>query len=208
MLNCAMNTPDAICIPNGPNQSYPALSQPNHACPSTPALPNGLASFVEELLNMVAKAKTSDGRHAVVSFTWFNLDMAGGTYNLRMFNDDGSLNQLGEQYIKSCQAWASGTPAPPSTPAPPVPPTPPSPTPNTPAPSPAPPSPTPSPASGDRCAVGEAVLCPGTTSSCAGDQCCPDGSTCPSASTAHVQACPKSKSKDCVTPSSAWAIVI
>merc|ERR550532_1070937 len=104
-----MDTPDAICIPNGPSQLYPALSQPNHACPSTPAFPNGLASFIEELLNMVAKAKTSDGRHAVVSFTWFNLDMAGGTYNLRMFNDDGSLNQLGEQYIKSCQAWASGT---------------------------------------------------------------------------------------------------
>merc|ERR550532_2176577 len=137
-----MDTPDAICIPNGPSQLYPALSQPNHACPSTPAFPNGLASFIEELLNMVAKAKTSDGRHAVVSFTWFNLDMAGGTYNLQMFNADGSLNQVGEHYIKSCQAWASGTPAPPS------------PTPNTPAPSPAPPSPTPSPASGDRCAVG------------------------------------------------------
>merc|ERR1719203_2411717 len=35
MLNCAMDTPDAICIPNGRNQKYPAKSQPNHACPST-----------------------------------------------------------------------------------------------------------------------------------------------------------------------------
>merc|ERR1712151_60304 len=50
MLNCAMDTPDAICIPNGPNQKYPALSQPDHACPSTETLPNGLASFIEDLL--------------------------------------------------------------------------------------------------------------------------------------------------------------
>jgi len=108
MLNCAMDTPDAICIPNGPHQKYPANTQPNHACPSTSSLPNGLASFVEELLNMVSKATTSDGRRAVVSFTWFNLNMAGGTYNLQMFNDNGTLNQLGEQYISSCQSWASG----------------------------------------------------------------------------------------------------
>jgi len=108
MLNCAMDTPEAICIPNGPHQKYPANTQPNHACPSTSNLPNGLASFVEELLSMVSKATTSDGRRAVVSFSWFNLNMAGGTYNLQMFNDNGTLNQLGVQYISSCQAWASG----------------------------------------------------------------------------------------------------
>jgi len=121
MLNCAMDTPDAICIPNGPDQTYPALSQPNHACPSTSALPNGLASFIEQLLKMVAASKTSDGRKAVVSFTWFNLDMSGGTYNLRLFNDDGTLNQAGQSYISACQAWASG-----SAPSPPAPPSPPS----------------------------------------------------------------------------------
>jgi hypothetical protein len=108
MLNCAMDTPDAICVPNGPHQKYPAASQPDHACPSTPALPKGLGSYVEELLRLVSAAKTKDGRRAVVSFTWFNLNMAGGTYNLEIFKD-GALNQLGESYITACQAWASGT---------------------------------------------------------------------------------------------------
>jgi hypothetical protein len=132
MLNCAMDTPDAICIPDGPDQKYPALSQPNHACPSTSALPNGLGSFVEHLLQQAAGSVTSDGRRAVVSFTWFNLDMSGGTYNLRLFNDDGTINEVGKSYISACQAWASATnvgpsptPAPPSpaqpTPAPPTP---------------------------------------------------------------------------------------
>lgn len=112
MLNCAMDTPDAICIPNGPDQKYPALQQPNHACPPTPSLPKGLSSFIEELLSMIGKAKTSDGRRAVVSFTWFNLDMSGATYNLQIFNDDGTLNQVGESYLSACKAWADGTPGP------------------------------------------------------------------------------------------------
>jgi len=118
MLNCAMDTPDAICIPNGPDQKYPALSQPNHGCPSTPTLPNGLASFIEELLRRVSLAKTADGRRAIASFTWFNQDMAGGTYNLQIFNPDGSLNAAGESYITSCQAWASGGPMPSPVPGP------------------------------------------------------------------------------------------
>jgi hypothetical protein len=110
MLNCAMDTPDAICIPNGPDQKYPALSQPNHACPSTPSLPNGLGSFIKTLLEMTGKAKTADGRRAVVSFTWFNLNMAGGTYNLQLFNEDGTINSVGKDYISACQSWASPTP--------------------------------------------------------------------------------------------------
>lgn len=107
MLNCAMDTPNAICIPNGPDQVYPALSQPNHGCPSTPTLPNGLGTFVEQLLSRVSKALTSDGRRAIASFTWFNQNMAGGTYNLQIFNEDNSLNEVGESYITACQAWAS-----------------------------------------------------------------------------------------------------
>jgi hypothetical protein len=109
MLNCAMATPDAICIPNGPHQKYPALSQPNHACPNTPSMPNGFGSFIKTLLEMTGKAKTADGRRAVVAFTWFNLDMAGGTYNLQLFNDDGTINSVGKDYISACQNWASGT---------------------------------------------------------------------------------------------------
>jgi hypothetical protein len=112
MLNCAMDTPDAICIPNSPRQKYPAMSQPNHACPSTQVLPNGLATFIEKLLQMVGQAVTSDGRRAVVSFSWFNEDMIGGTYNLRLFSDDGTLNEAGQSYAKACKAWAAGTPAP------------------------------------------------------------------------------------------------
>merc|ERR1712056_4853 len=114
MLNCAMDTPDAICAPNSPSQKYPADQQPNQACPSTSSLPNGLASFVEKLLSMVSTAKASDGRRAVTSLTWFNLNGAGATYNLQLFDEQGTLNALGKQYIKSCQAWASGASAPPS----------------------------------------------------------------------------------------------
>merc|ERR1711918_201912 len=106
--------PDAICVPNGPDQQYPANSQPDNACPSTPDLPNGLASFVGDLLEMVSSKVTSDGRRAVTSFTWFNQNMAGGTYNLQLFREDGSLNALGEAYINACQAWHSGAPAPPA----------------------------------------------------------------------------------------------
>ncbi|CAJ1402282.1 unnamed protein product [Effrenium voratum] len=45
------------------------------------------------------------------------------------------------------------------------------------------------------CAVGAAVPCPGT-GSCAGNQCCPDGSTCPSAD-AGFKDCTDSKTEDC-----------
>jgi len=192
MLNCAMDTADAICIPNGPTQKYPAISQPDHACPSNEALPNGLASFITDLLGMVSKTKTSDGRRAVTSFTWFNLNMAGGTYNLRLFNDDGSINAAGEAYINACQAWAQGGPMP--GPVPPPPPTPEAPTPAPPSPTPQPPSPTPA----GTCSVGDAVNCPGSSVRCEGNQCCPDGSTCPSAEPSF-NSCPGGKVSDCTS---------
>jgi len=194
MLNCAMDTPDAICIPNGPDQTYPALSQPDHGCPSTDVLPNGLATFVEQLIGLVSQAVTSDGRRAVAGFTWFNQDMAGGTYNLRLFNDDGSLNAVGESYINACQPWAGGGPLPPPVPVPP--PTPPVPTPTPVVPTPYPtPSPAPTPAGA--CNVGDAVACPGHPETfCAGNQCCPDGSSCPSAENTFT-GCPSGKQQDC-----------
>merc|ERR1719453_300123 len=136
-----------IGLAQGPDQVHPALSQPNHDCPSTPTLPDGLATFVEELLRRVSRAVTSDGRRAVTSFTWFNQDMAGGTYNLQIFNADGSLNAVGERYITACQAWANGGPMPSPVPHPhpaPVPAPAPRPAP-TPAPAPRP-SPSPAPA--------------------------------------------------------------
>jgi len=39
------------------------------------------------------------------------------------------------------------------------------------------------------CAIGEYVTCPGTTDRCFGNQCCPDGSTCPSAPDAIAEGC-------------------
>lgn len=59
----------------------------------------------------------------------------------------------------------------------PTPPAPPSPTPS-PSPSPSPPAP---PSPQGPCSVGEGVSCPGGSGMCAGNQCCMDGSTCPSA---------------------------
>lgn len=107
MLNCQMASASDGCIPNGPTQKYPALNQTNHTCPPTKAMPKGLGTFVEKLLDMVGQAKTTDGRRVVVSFSWFNLDMDGGTYNLRLFDDDGSLNVLGHSYMESCKKWAA-----------------------------------------------------------------------------------------------------
>lgn len=108
MLNCNAGGDNPICIPNSADQKYPAINQPNHACPSTDELPNGLASFVGELMDMVIQSgKTSDGRVVVAGFSWFNENMAGGTYNLRLFDDDGSINPVGAAYIQGCQKWAS-----------------------------------------------------------------------------------------------------
>merc|ERR1711937_937264 len=95
-------------------------------------------------MGMIASAKTRDGRPAVAGFSWFNQDQAGGTYDLRFFDDSGNVNALGEAYMAQCEAWASGS----ITPVP-TPPTPPAPTPlPTPSPTPFPvpvPMPTPMP---------------------------------------------------------------
>lgn len=32
--------------------------------------------------------------------------MAGGTYNLQLFDEDGTVNELGDAYIRGCQKWA------------------------------------------------------------------------------------------------------
>eukprot|EP00931_Biecheleriopsis_adriatica_P052589 TRINITY_DN30620_c0_g1_i1.p1 TRINITY_DN30620_c0_g1~~TRINITY_DN30620_c0_g1_i1.p1 ORF type:complete len:500 (-),score=110.33 TRINITY_DN30620_c0_g1_i1:70-1344(-) len=57
----------------------------------------------------------------------------------------------------------------------------------------------PSSRSVSRCAVGDPVDCPGTakgSSTCAGNQCCPDGSTCPSADESF-KGCADVKTEDC-----------
>lgn len=107
MLNCAQATPDAACIPG--NGKYPADQMPGNTCPVNDELPNGMVSFLETLVSMAANAKTSDGRSAVAGFSWFNQNQAGGTYDLRFFDDSGTINSLGESYMKQCEAWASGS---------------------------------------------------------------------------------------------------
>eukprot|EP00930_Biecheleria_cincta_P018224 TRINITY_DN14271_c0_g1_i2.p1 TRINITY_DN14271_c0_g1~~TRINITY_DN14271_c0_g1_i2.p1 ORF type:complete len:505 (-),score=87.15 TRINITY_DN14271_c0_g1_i2:326-1840(-) len=105
MLNCAQPS-DAhpICVPN--SGKYPARSVADHGCPATPELPNGLASFVEQIFEMVISAKTNDGRSIVKGFSWFNVDQDGGTYNLRLFDKHGSINKVGEAYMQACKKWA------------------------------------------------------------------------------------------------------
>jgi len=180
MLNCNMDSLSSGCIPNDPSQMYPAEKQPNHACPATDELPNGLGTFIEELMKMVIKARTKDGRAAVASFSWFNENMSGGTYNLRLFDDDGKVNAVGDAYIKACQSWGSSIPPSPS----------PGPPPPSPSPSPPPPAPMPP------CRFAEPVRCPLSGDMCAGDQCCHDMSTCPSAFNDY-RGCPKPKTYDC-----------
>jgi len=84
---------------------------------------------------------------------------------------------------KGCDCTTGGSPTPTPTPAP------------TPTPSPAP-SPVPTPSTGT-CSVGEAVACP-SGGECGGNQCCSDGSTCPSADNSFT-GCGKAKSFDCTT---------
>lgn len=57
------------------------------------------------MVDLSAGVTTSDGRPVVKSFSWFNIDRQGGTYNLRLFNDDGSINKVGEAYMSSCEKW-------------------------------------------------------------------------------------------------------
>merc|ERR1712196_263665 len=53
------------------------------------------------------------------------------------------------------------------------------------------------------CAIGEYVTCPGSTNKCFGNQCCPDGSTCPSAPDAIAEGCgPKKASCELLT----WSV--
>merc|ERR1712203_859561 len=88
-------------------------------------------------------------------------------------------------------APSSPTPTPGPTPTPPSQPTP---APSSPIPTPVPTLTPPSPA---QCKVGESVRCPGSTTMCAGNQCCPGGIACPSAGK-DFTGCPKPKIEDCV----------
>lgn len=51
-----------------------------------------------------------------------------------------------------------------------------------------------------QCKVGDPVTCPGSSTGCAGNHCCPDNSTCPSAANDYA-CCAKPKKVDCTKPS-------
>ena len=56
--------------------------------------------------------------------------------------------------------------------------------------------------SGGQCKAGASVSCPDSGTLCAGNQCCPDGTICPSAN-ANFTGCPiPKKSQDCTKPGS------
>jgi hypothetical protein len=83
----------------------------------------------------------------------------------------------------------------------------PTPTPAPPAPAPTPsPQPSPPPAPSGSCSVGDAVSCVTNSWSsrsnemCAGNQCCMDGSTCPSADPTFT-GCAVAKKSDCTSSS-------
>lgn len=104
MLNCGGPTADdPICVPD--SGKFPAKDVPDFGCPSNEDLPDGLATFISEIVELAASVTTSDGRPVVKSFSWFNIDRQGGTYNLRLFNDDGSINKVGDAYMRSCEKW-------------------------------------------------------------------------------------------------------
>eukprot|EP00416_Gambierdiscus_australes_P007488 CAMPEP_0171129824 /NCGR_PEP_ID=MMETSP0766_2-20121228/119703_1 /TAXON_ID=439317 /ORGANISM="Gambierdiscus australes, Strain CAWD 149" /LENGTH=98 /DNA_ID=CAMNT_0011593043 /DNA_START=1 /DNA_END=294 /DNA_ORIENTATION=+ len=98
MLNCAPVDENPICVPDSGRN--PASKVPDHGCPN-----NGLAAFIDRLFDYVTRTRTKDGRLVVKGFSWFNLNMAGGTYNLRLFDGAGRINSAGESYIRNCQRW-------------------------------------------------------------------------------------------------------
>eukprot|EP00930_Biecheleria_cincta_P011961 TRINITY_DN11518_c0_g1_i1.p1 TRINITY_DN11518_c0_g1~~TRINITY_DN11518_c0_g1_i1.p1 ORF type:complete len:664 (+),score=101.98 TRINITY_DN11518_c0_g1_i1:83-2074(+) len=107
MLNCASEDQNPICVPD--SGKYPASKVKDHSCPSNHDLPDGLSTFVKQLFRYVADARTKDDREVVKGFSWFNQDRQGGTYNLRLFDSDGSLNKVGRSYMEACTEWRRPT---------------------------------------------------------------------------------------------------
>jgi len=106
---------------------------------------------------------------------------------------DGSACPSAEKTFSGCELpkssdCTSSTPAPAPVPAP---------VPAPPAPAPPAPAPTPTPSPQGTCAVGENVACPGSDR-CQGNQCCMDGSACPSAENTF-NSCQRPKGSDCTT---------
>lgn len=92
-----------------------------------------------------------------------------------VINDYGTSTHSNGQGGAVVATWCGGAPAPPP-----------------------PPPPTPTPTPSGSCNVGDVVQCPGKTTNCAGNQCCPDNSVCPSADDSWDM-CTYPKMYDCTT---------
>jgi hypothetical protein len=103
MLNCAPVDEEPICVPDG--GQYPASQAPDGGCPANDELPQGLATFIDKLFDIVIESKTSDGIPVVKGFSWFNENKAGGTYNLQLFDKAAGVNKVGEAYMDGCTRW-------------------------------------------------------------------------------------------------------
>lgn len=57
------------------------------------------------------------------------------------------------------------------------------------------------------CKLGQEVQCPGAPGTCNGNQCCADGSTCPSAGNDFVKVCKFGKKLDCLEPGGVVGLV-
>jgi len=70
-----------------------------------PCAPERISGMMSDLFEHL---QTEEGRGVVSQMVWFNQDKTGGTFDLRLVNDDTQmLTPLGEQYQQSCLKWAA-----------------------------------------------------------------------------------------------------
>lgn len=105
ILNCFPGS-DFSCLPN--SGSFPAACFENNRCPANQEQPNGMISFIDEVFNRLIHAKSPRrGLPVVKGVSWFNEHGEGGTYDLSLFERDGSVSDMGKAYMRNCQAWAA-----------------------------------------------------------------------------------------------------
>lgn len=105
ILNCWPG-PDYSCLPNSGN--FPAACFENNRCPANQEQPNGMTSFIDEVFRRVIHAKSPRRKLPIIKgLSWFNMHGEGGTYDLALFENNGSVSDMGEAYMRNCQAWAA-----------------------------------------------------------------------------------------------------
>lgn len=53
--------------------------------------------------NLFQLFKNPKYRQYILGVSWFSVDGTGGVYDLRLFNDDGSINNIGQAYMDECK---------------------------------------------------------------------------------------------------------